>query len=178
MILLTNSHDGTNSLTLQHVAVRVVCQNTLSMALGTKSNVIKIRHTKTYKNKVEEAQRVLKLIDGYYGDLQAVLTAMDKVEMNAPTALAFLETLVPDNEDSKRNTRTENVREEILTLFHKGAGNLGKTRYDMIQGVSDFVDHNRSIRVSDGDAREARFASAMFGSGNALKQRAFSMLAV
>lgn len=44
-IFLTTTHDGSGSITAAFTPIRVICQNTLSMALSSCSNVVKIRHT-------------------------------------------------------------------------------------------------------------------------------------
>lgn len=48
-----NSHDGTSPLTWATTPVRVVCQNTLNMAMGTLKNVEKVRHTKSGADRVK-----------------------------------------------------------------------------------------------------------------------------
>lgn len=181
LILLCNSHDGTQSLTMQQVATRVVCQNTLSVAMKGATNQIKIRHTQNYKSKVDEAQRTLKIIHGYYDNLKVVLAELDKQAMTIKDMENFTEKLIPDSGDvdKKTATRTLNIRNDINVLFTRGRGNLGKTRYDAMNAVTDYCDHNRSVRVADGDDKqEARFISSTFGSGAILKQRAFNLLAV
>jgi hypothetical protein len=81
------------------------------------------------------------------------------------------------SEDIPAKTRTQ--LETLGHLFAQGAGNIGRTRWDAFNAVTEFVDHFRSIRVSSGRNRsEVRFESVLTGSGDDLKARAFDLLAV
>ena len=62
-------------------------------------------------------------------------------------------------------------------LFRRGTGNEGATRWDAFNAVTEFVDHRRSVRVAEGrDRSEARFESAVFGTGDDLKAKAYDLL--
>lgn len=176
MVLLMNSHDGSRALMMQHVTTRVVCQNTLSAALSGATNQISIRHTKNFEGKVNEAQRILKVIHGYYDNLQAVINTLAAQEMNQDGMVKFTEKLVPavlePGEDLP--TRTLNIRNEINMLFTRGTGNLGKSRWDALNAVTEYVDHNRSTRGDN--EQESRFSSSVLGSGNQMKNRALEIL--
>jgi len=177
MVLLSNTHDGTQALMMQQVAVRVVCQNTLSAALAGAKNQIKIRHTANAKDKVNEAQRILKLVEAYYGDLSGLMAELDKQVMAKDEAETFIKVLIPAQDENKVPTRTVNIRTGIFDRFQNGAGNRGNSRYDMMNAITDYVDHGRSTRITgDGNAQESRFESAIFGSGAALKQRGLNLL--
>lgn len=174
-VLLYTSHDGTSSLTMQIVSVRAVCWNTVSLALSSATNKIAIRHTKNATGKQEEAKRALKLCSAYFDNLQGVMNELDKQAMTGNEMIAFTEKLIPDTKEEV-STRTQNIRNEIATLFSRGKGNLGKTRWDALNAVTEYVDHSRATRGNNNDSNESRFASSQFGSGANLKDKAFSLL--
>jgi len=58
-LFLTTSHDGFGSITAAFTPVRVVCQNTLNAAIRNCSNSIKIRHTASVKERLEQAHKVM-----------------------------------------------------------------------------------------------------------------------
>jgi phage/plasmid-like protein (TIGR03299 family) len=58
-LFLTTSHDGYGSITAAFTPIRVVCQNTLNAAFRNCSNSIKIRHTSSAKERLEQAHRVM-----------------------------------------------------------------------------------------------------------------------
>lgn len=57
-LLLSNRHDGSGALIAAQTDVRVVCKNTMDMAMGNLSNTIKIRHTRSAKERMAEILRV------------------------------------------------------------------------------------------------------------------------
>lgn len=175
-ILLVTSHDGSSTLKMMHVTTRVVCQNTLSIALSGAKNSVSILHRGNYKDRVSEAQRALKVSYGYFDNLSALIAELAKSPMSASDMRAFTEKLLPIPEGDKA-PRTEKSRAEIASLFSRGLGNAGRTKWDALNAVTEFVDHHRRYgKTAQGDATETRFASTLFGSGAALKQQAVSLL--
>lgn len=178
-VLLCTSHDGSSGLWLQIVSTRVVCQNTLSVALSGATNQIKIRHTKNYEQKKSVAMETLGLCNAYFDNLQAVINELDKQAMSKGEMVSFAEKLIPDAKEDKTTTRANNIRAEIVDLFSHGRGNLGKTRFDALNAVTEYVDHSRATKSkTEGMEDENRFSSSMFGSGAKLKAQAYSLLAV
>lgn len=62
-LLLATSHDGSIAITATETPIRVVCNNTLTAALGGAKGAIKIRHTTTANDRLHEALKVLKMLD-------------------------------------------------------------------------------------------------------------------
>lgn len=58
-LFLTTSHDGFGSITAAFTPVRIVCRNTLNAALRNCSNSIKIRHTASVIDRLEQAYKVM-----------------------------------------------------------------------------------------------------------------------
>ena len=175
-ILLHTSHDGSSGMTVQIVSTRVVCANTLSVAMRGASNVYTVRHTRNANAKVEEAQRVMGLVNGYYSKLDEVIQILDQQAMSKGEMVSFAEKLFPSSKE-EISTRNNNIRSTVVDLFSNGRGNNGKTRYDALNAVTDFVTHSRATRGAEGDDKdENRFASSVFGSGMALTQKAFNLL--
>lgn len=177
-VLLHTSHDGSASLTLQLVAVRVVCQNTLSAALASRSNVVKIRHTENYKLRVRDAQKTLELASAYFDDLQGLMNKLAQASMSKDEMVKFTEVLLPTPTKAElatpaASTRLINTRSNIVALFDRGAGNQGKSRWDALSAVTDFVDHERTTR---GDTSRMESSVLETGSGSRLKQRAVDLL--
>ena len=186
-VLLHTSHDGSASLSLQLVAVRVVCQNTLSAALKSRTNVVKIRHTENFKLRVRDAQKTLELATAYFDDLQGLMNKLAAQPMNKDEMVKFTEVLLPTPareavivgatagvvNANDPSTRLINTRSAIVGLFDRGAGNRGQNRWDALNAVTDYVDHERSSRKTTTRMESAVLES---GSGYRLKQRAVDLL--
>jgi phage/plasmid-like protein (TIGR03299 family) len=171
-ILLVTSHNSTFSLMMQHVSTRVVCWNTLSAALRNCTNQVKIRHTKTYEKKIETAQKALQLTVAYYDNLQEVINLLSDKKMDKREMEDFTRKLFPVKDEEDVPKQTETVRSTVQDLFVNGRGNLGRSRWDAMNSVTEFVDHHRGIRGES----TSRFESGLLGSGNNLKNRAFELL--
>ena len=66
-ILLSNSHDGTTAIRVGYTPIRVVCVNTLAMAHNnTNSKLIRIRHTRSSKNNLEQVRDIMDNINAQF----------------------------------------------------------------------------------------------------------------
>ena len=184
-VLFINSHDGSKALMGMITPVRVVCQNTLNAALGSKSNQFKIYHRKNFQSKKDEAAKILGLASAFYDDLQTVMDTLAEQQVSKTYVEGFVNALIPTSKDEV-STRTENRRNQITGLFSTGRGNNGETKWDLFNAVTEYVDHHSNglvteSRLQRSDAladieTEARFERSILGSGATLKQKALSLL--
>jgi phage/plasmid-like protein (TIGR03299 family) len=182
-LLLSNSHDGSSALRVYFTPIRVVCANTLAAAeRASKGEGIAIRHRGNLAYKVRAAQEVLGLAVRYYDDLE------DQIDLFAghyPTSAqleSYFKSLYPDPTEGSPS-RARHAREALYTLFEQGMGNdlpaIRHSTWAAFNAVTEFIDHRRSGRGQDADDRaSSRLESAWFGSGAALKARAFDLALV
>lgn len=172
-LLLVSSHDGSYSLMCQWTTVRVVCANTLSIALKGASNQVKIRHTANWNGKANEAKRVLGLTENYFANMQKTLAGLNEQPLSQADSEAFTRLLLPAKDEKAVPTRTVNMRDEILKRYNCPAtGTFGQTRWDMLNAVTDFADHAQTLRGNN----STRLESALLGSGAQLKESAATLL--
>lgn len=183
-LLLTNTHDGSGAIRAFYTPVRVVCQNTLNHAMAGFSSLdgISIRHTTNAATKLEAAKKVLGLADTYYNKLGQVFKELVKIKYTGKMALDLVNNLFPSVEGEEVSTRTKNNRESVLELFEGGLGNadslVSGSAWAIFNGVTEFADHFRSTRVGEGgNEQESRLNANWFGTGRALKQKAWDYIA-
>jgi len=173
-LLLTTSHDGSSATLVLFTAVRVVCANTLAMALGAKGErSISVRHTKNAKAKLAAAKQSLGFATEALDKYKEVCAYLASLSMNGVEARAFLETLIPDPEKG-RPARARNKRQELLDLFQgKGKGSDIKgvrgTRWGMLNAVTEYNSHK-------GTDADKRMRSVWFGTGRDQNNAAASLL--
>jgi len=174
-ILLYNSHDGSEALTMMNTPVRVVCQNTLNFALGGFGERIRIRHTKSYEQKLEEARGVLGLAEEYYRHLERLGGVWLSTEMDVGEMRKFSEELFPLDVDMPARAHRERAVNAIMDLFRTGAGsNMAfGTVWGAVNAVVEFADHFTRLR---GNGADRRLKSIWFGGARGLKQHAFRLL--
>ena len=130
-LLLTTSHDGSGAIMVMFTPVRVVCNNTLSLALQGR-NKVSIRHTKNAKTRLEKAKEILGIIDYNSQTLQEYYNSLTNTVVNDAEAKKFFEYSfnMKKQEDGKYATRTQNKLNDIIQYYHQGVGQEG------IQGTS------------------------------------------
>ena len=176
-VLLANGHDGSLAVTMQLTAVRVVCHNTMSLALG-EGQKFRALHTPNVMSRINEAREALQLQEAYFAVLERQVERLASAAFLASEREEFLVKLFGQKENTEAiSTRMKNQMGQVSNLFESGMGNKGESRWDMLNAVTEFVDHHRGPRGSvDMDAQGKRLHSAWFGAGAQLKQRAWDLL--
>ncbi|MBB6064987.1 phage/plasmid-like protein (TIGR03299 family) [Pseudoxanthomonas broegbernensis] len=171
-LLLATACDGTLATTAQFTSVRVVCNNTLSIALGNATGAIKVPHRSQFDPDVVKRQLGITVSswDGFVARMKALVERPvdpDSVEGLLRRVLTYA---APDgkamvvNEQAMANVRSlyEGSGRGALMASSRG------TAWGLLNSVTEFVDHHRRAR-SDDHRRDA----AWFGAGAQIKQRAW-----
>jgi phage/plasmid-like protein (TIGR03299 family) len=171
-LLLTNSHDGTSMVRSKLTPVRVVCNNTLSAALEGAEQEVRIRHTPSAVDRLQQAHKLLGLTNQLYQELEIIFNRMSLKRITERQLIQYVKTLVPDNEEASFKTKTENIRSKILELHETGPGadySRGSL-WGAVNAISEFTDHVQNTKDP-----QKRLNSVWFGSGERLKLRAFDL---
>lgn len=178
-LLLSNSHDGSTALRTLFSPIRVVCQNTMNLALREgRNHGISILHKGDLASKIREAQRVLGLAERFYDDAAAKIDILASHYPTVDQVQRYFESLYPDPSDAD-NSRAKRVRETLTGIFDSGVGldmpEIKGTTWAAFNAVTEWVDHHRPTRAANPtDRASRRLESAWFGSGARLKAKAWS----
>lgn len=126
-LFLMTTHDGSGSIIAAFTPIRIVCNNTLNAALegikGTPGPVIKLRHTKTVKDRLEEAHKIMGITNKLTVEMESVFKMMAKKKIVEKQLLdlvivsvgskEYLNTWYKDNKEI--STRFRNTVNEIMT---------------------------------------------------------------
>jgi phage/plasmid-like protein (TIGR03299 family) len=180
--LWVNRHDGSGCFELHRTNIRVVCQNTWNAAIGSgRARVFGVRHTVNVDAGIAQAIRLVETVDAAQKAEQVKAQRLADVEMRQEEAETFFRSLLGAKEDGNGeiNGKVGAQLDTLNDLFKRGTGNFGATRWDAFNAVTEFTDHSRTVRTTNGRSKaEARFESVLLGSGDDLKARAFDLLAV
>lgn len=80
-VFLTTSHDGSGSITAAFTPIRIVCNNTLNIALSNCSNVVKIRHTQSANERLREAHKIMGMVNKLTPMLEDIYNGWAKVRI-------------------------------------------------------------------------------------------------
>jgi phage/plasmid-like protein (TIGR03299 family) len=155
--------------------IRVVCQNTLNIALSGADKIAKVRHTLNLGLKVEEVRERLGIINAQYGIFEQAAQKLAATQLTRDAWEGYLKklSLAPKSNEEK-STRLENIQDQLTVLFERGKGaelpGVKGTAWGAFNAVAEYVDHYRSTK---GDEADSRAKSLLFGSGREIKQKAW-----
>lgn len=168
-ILLTNSHDGSTSIVVAVVPIRVVCQNTLAWSLQSAVRSMKIKHTESAKEQFMEARKTLELGFSYQAELAELGDKLANTSFNEDEFKAFLDSLVPTPESVIKDNKVTNQRGITMAQNTKGTitqiyfnnetqKNIEGTLWGAVQACQYYADHLSISRTTDdSSANENRF---------------------
>lgn len=198
-LLLATSCDGSMATECRETTVRVVCNNTLSMARSEGKADAKISHRTRFdpaamkaklgltRDHFEDFMQDARLLAGKQitnaeadAFVRELLRPAKKVAPVAAEVNGFADLLdrpatlsvIDEEENAKRAPKGE---KDILQLFRgsilgQGMNGASGTAWGLVNAVTAFVDHGKQAKSHD-----HRLDSAFFGDGDALKNRAFDL---
>ena len=188
-LLLSNSHDGGSFLDIRLTTVRVVCANTLGMALSNKEKGLfyKFKHTTNIKNKAIDAQAGLTAVSEKFKkfvEAGRLLRAEEITRKELDDFLISLEIARANDREAvpvvkqQEFKRTEKYR-QLVRAFETSPGSkmAGHSLWGAVNAVTYYYDHVSNPRDTGKYSSEAegRLASAWFDGGADKKERAFSL---
>jgi phage/plasmid-like protein (TIGR03299 family) len=181
-LLVHTSHDGSLAIQASVTPVRVVCQNTLNMAVGAKGKSAKqsfrIRHTQTVTGKVAAAREALGLANKYMDEFDKQAAALFAQEVNAEKFFDIIKAAYPEPETDTKGSVTKWTN-KVDTLFDiwQGPTNVGiqKTAWGAYNALTERLDWYRNPRK--GNAESVLSAASGFDAAtNAEKNRLLSVV--
>lgn len=172
-LLLATSCDGTLATTATPTTIRVVCNNTLTIAVNGASQAIKVPHSTRFDPQAVKQQLGIAVSqwDGFMYRMRTLAERKVKTHEAMNYFLRVMCDVQPGNLESA-GLANERALKRVQSLYDgqgKGAElEAAKgTAWGLLNAVTEFVDHERRARST-----ENRMDSAWFGQGAVLKQRA------
>ena len=176
-LVLTNSHDGSGSIKAAMTPIRVVCNNTLNLALSTAKRFWSTNHTGDIGDKLEEARYTLLYADKYMGELGKTIDQLQKVKLSDRQVYEYIDSLFPlfDNPTEQQKKNLLRLKEDLKQRYFDAPdlSHIGKNGYRFINAVSDFATHSKPLRES-ANYKESLFARTI--DGNAMIDRAYDLV--
>lgn len=176
-LVFSNTHDGSGAIKVALTPIRVVCQNTLNLALDTARRSWSMVHTGDVQGKLEEAKNTLFLAERYMASLGREFEALRKKKLSEKQILDYIELLLPMDEtftgiQKKNITRLRNDM-KMRYFDAPDLKGIGNNAYRFVNAVSDFATHAEPLRKTV-NYKENIFARTM--DGNPLIDRAYQMV--
>lgn len=180
-LLLSNSHDASSAVQIKFTPIRVVCQNTLTMALS-QGPTLRIPHTKDVQQRLRLAANMLNRVNIRYSEIADVFKRMAEIQMNGERLREYLGEIFPDPRREPDDDRSERLLAQVRkdragaeVLFSSGKGNTQKgvngTLWAAYNGVTEYVDYKKYSKA----APDRQVETIWFGSGYSAKARAYAV---
>lgn len=172
-LLLATSCDGTLATTATPTTVRVVCNNTLSIALNGAPQAIKVPHNTRFDPQM--VKRQLGVAVSEWDEFMYRMRQLAERKVRPQEARKFMLNVLCDlqtGEGMPDKLPNERAIQRVESLYSgRGRGSelasASGTAWGLLNAVTEYVDHERRARST-----EYRMDSAWFGQGAGLKQKA------
>jgi len=171
-LLLSTSCDGTLATSARFTTVRVVCNNTLSMAMHDKAKrEVCVRHTTKFQ--ADKVKDQLGLARGHFATFLGDMRKLANTPIAETPMQEFIGNLLVDTKLVFKKDVTKTRQFQKITELYHGAGmgsqqdGVAGSLWGVVNAVTEFVDHHaRSTSV------DHRMTNAWFGRGEDVKNLA------
>jgi phage/plasmid-like protein (TIGR03299 family) len=160
-LLVNTSHDGSIAIQASITPVRVVCANTLNMALGnrgrngTVKQSFKIRHTQTAQGKIAVAREALGLANAYMDEFDKMANAMIQTEITQKQFEDIIALAYPAPEtDAKGSFKKHDTKVDMIHSIYNGDFNntISGTAWGALNGLTERLDWYRNPRGGNSES--------------------------
>jgi len=161
----SNTHDGSGAIRVCMTPVRVVCSNTLNLALDTAKRAWSVRHTGDLQSKMHEARICLQMANAYMGELAKEADRLANTTVTRAQLDQILDELFPIDESSSQREK-KNVKklkdEFMVCYFAPDILKFRGTAWGAVNAMSDMISHNAPRRKT-ANYRENNWGRIMDG---------------
>jgi phage/plasmid-like protein (TIGR03299 family) len=187
-VLLSNGHVGNTAFVITVLPIRMKCSNVVTAALragrkGQNLFTYSVQHSGDLTSKIAEAQAALNMTSEYMREFAAIADRLVDIDFSVSDFGDFVAELIPVADDA--GDRARKTAEERRAAFRLNwntptlTDDLRATAWGALNIVTEVVDHGSlDVRKSKVPAAERRLQSVHFGTGAALRNRAYSLLGV
>ncbi|MDR6202521.1 DUF932 domain-containing protein [Paraburkholderia graminis] len=169
-LLLATACDGTLATTAQFTSIRVVCNNTLAVALSNGTGAVKVPHSTSFDPQAVKKQ--LGVSVSSWDSFMYRMKTLSERRVKSHEAMNYFLRVFTDPATTATGLSNERAMKKVLALYEgdgKGAelASSKGTAFGLLNAVTEYVDHERRARSTD-----HRLESAWFGQGASIKQKA------
>ncbi len=176
-LVFSNTHDGSGSVKVAVTPVRVVCNNTLNLALDNAKRSFSMVHTGSIHDKIQEAKDTLFMAESYMDSLGIEFEQLRRQKMTDEQVREYIELLLPMEEEPTpiQSRNIMKLRRDMEQRYYEAPDlqKVGKNAYRFLNAVSDFATHSRPLRRT-ANYKENVFARTI--DGNPLIDKAYQLV--
>ena len=170
--LVVNGHNGWTAYTARGTDVRVVCANTLAIAMGGSKAVINLKHV---KSTAEQFDQVAAMVTQLLAEATKRGEAYSKLagrKLTPTEVQSYVEEVLKIGDDP--NPVAARRRDTIIELTKTGKGVqfAPDTAWAAFNAITEYIDHVRPAEAKSPRTIQQANQSALFGTNLKIKQRA------
>ncbi|CAB4185449.1 LGT_TIGR03299, phage/plasmid-like protein TIGR03299 [uncultured Caudovirales phage] len=155
-LIVWTSHDGSVAVQSAITPVRVMCQNTLNLAMKKAKQSFKIRHTQTVDGKIAAAREALGLTFSYFDEFEKQAQELFQIEVDNKKFSQIINTLYPKPEKDAKGSikKWENKVVLLDDLYHNSPtnANIKGTAWGVVNALTERLDYYRTARKGSGES--------------------------
>lgn len=151
-LCFSNTHDGSGSIRVCMTPIRVVCNNTLNLALRSAKRQWSTRHTGDLDVKMKEARLCLELADAYMGELGEYADRLANTTLSEEQLHKILNEMFPieDDDSDRKKKNIEKAKDEfMICYFRPDIAQFINTAWGAVNAMSDMVTHTTPRRQTE-----------------------------
>ena len=150
-LVFSNSHDGSQAITVAMTPIRVVCQNTLNLALRNAKRSWSSKHIGNIAGKLHEAEETLQLAHAYMGELGREIDILSRAKISDAKVMDLIHNELapyPDNATAIQKKNVNQIREDMTIRYFEAPDLklMPKNGYRFVNAISDHSTHATPIR--------------------------------
>ena len=170
-ILLSHGHDGSLAVRVGFTPIRVVCQNTLSMAHDSDaSKLIRVKHTKDVIENLSNIREIMSRANAEFEATAEQYKRLARKSINQTDLSLYVRRVLKIEDGQEPSNRTRNMMAEIVRLGETGRGNdlpsIRGTYWSAYNGFNEYLGYNR------GNTPDNRLNSLWFGDSAVMNRHA------
>lgn len=173
-LLISLSHDGSSAITVAYTPVRVVCNNTLTLALRGAKNKVSIRHTQSAHDKLDAVADTLGLIkDGDRTHIDTFNRLLDVNVTEGEVIDLFINAYKIDT--TNLSTKGRNILETNLDYYYRGLGQADYvgTGWGAFNAITGYLQNVKNYTDAD-----TRFKSTLMSNQQGIRDAVINELLV
>lgn len=176
-LVFSNTHDGSGAVRVAITPIRVVCNNTLNIALATAKRSFSMVHTGDINKKIDEAKSTLFLAGKYMEGLGKEIENLRMKKLSDRQVEEYISMLIPEGEKDtvQQHRNIRKLRENMRARYYDAPDlkEIGNNAYRFINAVSDFATHAEPLRRTS-NFKENLFAKTI--DGNPMIDKAYQII--
>jgi phage/plasmid-like protein (TIGR03299 family) len=157
-LVFITGHDGKVGVLVKNTSVRVVCQNTMEVAVHGAGAFVALRHTQSVDKRLKQVEQLMKGVNEDYAAFAVKLNALARRKMTKDTMQEVFDRLFPakekdgDEAQERHEERRDRMLADILRLYEANDDGaipqIAGTAYNMLNAITQWADHFRDVRIT------------------------------